>query len=204
MFLYTYHSAEGRKNLITSFEDVVPNYSGEKNIRYVSNAILPISYWNFRYFAATAGTTSYTILSNKVIPSTIDIKELTGYAVTGSGNKFDFTHGNIFPDKNLVRSSVEFDKSNGGANFNYILYFDGNESIGNTTISPINIPEEILANYAGFEELNNLEWEKYRYLQTYTNIPGNSALDYLNSLLNWMYNESSVNDYAFEEFSIML
>ena len=204
IFLYTYNSKAGKRELITSFEDVVPNSSNIKSISYVnSNDILPIDYWDFRYFAKSANTTSYTIRSNNVMPSFIDIKELSSSVITKLGNQFDFTHGNIFLGKNIARSTVQFSKKNNESNFSYSLYFEGSESIGNTKIIPFDIPEEILNEYSAFKELNSLEWRIQRYNQTYTNIPENSPLNFLkNSILNWKDNNSSNQEYSYETFSI--
>ena len=205
IFLYTYNSKEDSRDLITSFEMVVPNSSNEKSTNYISSDVIPINYWVFNYLARSANTTSYTIRSNKVMPSYIDIKELTGYAITKSGNNFDFTHGNIFPDKNIARSTVQLSKNIDCSKFSYSQHFDGSESIGNTKIKPFDIPEEIINKYIGFKELNSLEWAGYSYSQIYTNIPENSSLDFLrNSILNSKDNNSSNQEYSYETFSISL
>lgn len=200
IFLYTYNSEDGRKDLITSFEDVPSD--GVKSIRYVSSDVLPISYWDFRYFTNSA--TSYTICSNKVMPSVIDIIELTGVEISKSENQFVLTHANIIPNKNLARSSVIFSKSNNEAQFDYSLYFEGSECNGSTTISLFEIPEEILNKYNGFKELNGLEWKENQYEQIYTNISKNSPLDFLKNSLNWKDNNSSNEEYYYETFYVKL
>jgi hypothetical protein len=204
IFLYTYNTINGKKDLITSFDQLIPNPSGEKYINYITSDILPINYWEFKYFASISGASSYTIRSNKEIPSLLEVKELTGQKITMSGNQFNFTHSNIFPDKKLARSTIQFSKTDCNA-FLYSLHFDGSETIGNTTITPFEIPQEILAKYPDFLEINSLEWIKYRYSHTYTNIPNNSPLDFLiNSRLNWIDNNSSTDDYTYEVFTINL
>jgi hypothetical protein len=204
IFLYTYNAIDGKKELITSFDQLIPNPSGEKFINYIISDILPINYWEFKYFATFSGSSSYTIRTNKEIPSSIEIKQLTGHKITMSGNQFNITHSNIFPDKDLARSTIQFSKTN-CYNFLYSLHFDRSETIGNTTFTPFEIPNEILTKYPGFIEINSLEWNKYRYTHTYTNIPDNSPLEFLkNTILNWIDNNSSTNDYTYEVFTINL
>lgn len=208
--LATYNLQNERDELITSFDHVVPRSSNKTSIRYLnSNDILPIDYWDFRYMATSAiSATSYRhrshyrILSNKVMPSFIDVKELTGFAITKSGNQFDFTHGDIFPDKNIARSNIRFSKNNNVSSFSYSLHFEGSESFGNTKIRHFDIPEEILNKYIGFKELNSLEWEADLYHRTYTNIPKNSPVEFLRNLLIRKENNSSNQEYYYETFSI--
>jgi|GEM_PF-2352555 len=204
IFLNTYNSINGRRDLITSFDQVIPNPSGEKCIKYIVSDILPINYWYFRYFASSSGSTSYTMRSNKEIPSSIEIKELTGHKITLSGNQFNFTHSNLFPDKIIARSQITFSK--GFCNvFTYDLHFDGSETVGSTTINLFEIPHDILSKYTDFLKIDSLDWSASQYSQTYTNLPENSPLDFLkNSRLNWNDNNSSANDYAFEVFTINL
>ncbi|TGD58143.1 hypothetical protein [Flavobacterium humi] len=202
IFLYTYNSHPGRRDMITSFENV-PNTAAEKKIKYVSSSILPIDRWEFTYRAGT--TTNYYRQANTGIPSVINVQELTGHNLVNNGNQSDFTHGSIFPGKILARSTFECSKVKNGANFHYSMFFDNNESIGTTHIVPVRIPDEILSGYANFIALDALEWQDFGYSQTYTDIPGNSPLDFLkNSLLRWVDRNSSDSDYTYEVFSIML
>lgn len=202
IFLYTYNSHPGRRDLITSFEDV-PSTATEKKIKYVSSSILPIHYWNFVY--RTTNTTSYSIRANTGIPPTIAIPELSGHNVIQNGNQLDFTHSTVFPGKTLARSTFECSKRKNGAHFSYSLHFDPSESIGTVHIKPVQIPNEILSGYTDFTVLNNLGWQDYNYNQTYTSIPGNSPLDFLkSSLLRWVDNNSSNSNYTYEVFSIGL
>lgn len=205
IFLYTYHSETNRKDLITSFENVDGN-ANEKIVRYIKSDIFPISYWKFDYNVTFAGnTTTYSIRSNKTIPSLIDIKELTGHSITKSGYQFNFTHSDNFPDKNLANSMINFSKARNDISFSYSLHFDGSESTGNTVFTPFEIPAELLTSYNGFSELNNdVEWEETSYSQVYTNISHNSPLDILKNNLTWKENNSSNNDYTYEVFSIKL
>jgi hypothetical protein len=204
IFLFTFNSIDGKRDLLTSYDQVIPNVSGEKCMKYVLNDALPMNFWNFNYFPSTWGSTSYSIRSNKEMPSSIEIKQLTGHRISKSGNNYSFTHGNIFPDKNLVRSSITFSKG-ACSTLRYKLYFDASESIGNTTITPFDIPYEIVAKYADILETNSTEWNTSNYSQIYTNIDGNSPLEFLqNSLLNWNDNNSSTNDYTYEEFTTNL
>lgn len=201
IFLYTYNSIDGKEDLITSFEDV--HQDSEKIIHYINSDILPISYWDYRYFTNSA--TSYTILSNKVMPSIIDVNELTGMSINKSGNQYNFTHGNIFPDKNIARSIVQLSKSNTEATYAYSMFFNENGSVGNTVITPFEIPVEILNNIDVFNELMKIEWQEFIYDQIYTEIPENSPLDFLRyTLLNHKSNNSSDQDYSFEKYSIEL
>ncbi len=204
IFLFTYNSIEGRKDLITSFAQVIPDLSGEKLIKYVVSDILPIDYWNFRYFAWFSGTTSYTILSNREIPSTLEVKELTVHKITRSGKQFYFTHSNLFPDKMIARSKITFSKDNCSI-FNYNFYFDGSNTVGSAIITPVKIPQEILAGNPDFLSIDSLDWVSSQYSQVYTNLPDNSPLESLiKSQLIWTEKNTSTSDFTFEVFSIGL
>lgn len=199
IFLYGYNSVNGGKDLISSFEQV-PSQSNGNSIRYISSEALPINHWDLRYFT-NSQYTSYTIRSNKEIPASIEIKELTGQKITKSGKRFDFTHGNVFPDKKLARSNISFSKSINSYSFYYELYFGENESTGSTSITPPKIPDEIISKY-NLEDINNAEWHEGSYTQTYTNLSGNSPLDFLKNMLGCTstVKNSSSNEYSYEEF----
>jgi hypothetical protein len=204
LFLFTYNSMAGRRDLITSYDQVIPDPSGEKRMKYVQSDLLPITYWEFRYASSLPGATSYTILSNKEIPSSLEINELTGQSIAQSGDQYNFTHGNLLPDRELARSSVTFLKAECNL-FQYTVYFEPGESVGTTPLTPFEIPIGILAKYDDFTTIDSLEWNPALYSQTYTEISGNSPIDYLKStLLNWTDNNSSTDEYSFEGFSIAL
>lgn len=204
IFLYTYNSIDGKEDLITSFDQVIPNISGEKSINYIMSDILPINYWVFKYFCSSSGSSSYTISSNKEIPSAIEIKKLTGHNITKSGRQFSYIHSNIFSDKSLTRSTIQFSKGECNS-FLYSLHFDSIETVRNSIITPFNIPTEILNKYIRFKETDSLEWEAYRYSHVYTNVQRNSPLEYLkNSVLKWSETNSSNDEYTYEEFIIEL
>lgn len=204
MFLYTYNSVEGKKDLITSFDQVIPGTSSEKYINYIISDILPINYWEFKYFNLNPGYTSYLFRTNKDIPASIEVLELDGFTITKSGNEFNINHGNTFPDKNLTRSVIQFCKAEGN-NFLYSMHFDGTESSGTTSISLFEIPDEIVGKYSALFEANSKEWKAYQYAQTYTEIPDNSPLDYLkNSKLSWVENNFSTDDFIYEVFTANL
>jgi hypothetical protein len=202
IYLYTYNSSAGKKTLLTSFDQVIPDSSGEKTVKYIISDILSISNWNLNYFGNSKGSTSYKILSNKIIPSSIEIKELTGQKISMTGDQINFTHSNIFPDKNLTRSIIQFTKNN-SSSFTYYLYSAPSESIGETTIKLFDIPEEILMKFPDFKEFNNMPWNIYRYSHIYTNIPENSPIEYFeNSILNLIDKNSSTEDYTYEEYYV--
>lgn len=202
IFLYTYNSQTDRKDMITSFEDV-PNNATEKKIKYVSSTLLPTTFWDFRYFAKN-NTTTYTIQTNATIPSTITVQELTGHSLIKNGNKSNFTHSTLFPEKKHTRTIFTCSKRINGAVFSYSTLFDTHESIGNSDIVPVQIPNEILSIYTDFTTLNNIGWQSYSYSQIYTNIPGNSSLDFLRNSLMWVDNNTSNSSYSYETFSIKL
>ena len=201
MYLKTYNAIDGKKDLMTSHDFFSHNFSNERCLNYVSSDILPISHWKLTYGGPILGTQSgYKIQTSKEIPSSIEIKRLSGHKITKSGNQFNFTHSNIFPDKNLARSTIRFQTSNYSQ---YSLHFDGSETIGNTTISPFEIPYGTLEKNTILLEGDSLEWFEWGYSHTYTNIPNNSPLDYLkNSKLRRIENTSSTTDFTYEVYSI--
>jgi len=205
IFLRIFNSVSERRDLITSFDDVTPENG--KTVRYFSSDNLPTSKWNFRYYSSSHYKTSYTINTNMPIPSTIEIKELTGQIMTKTGIQFEFTHSNKVVNSTLARSSVKFFKQEGNLLIYYTQHFEGSESIGKTTIKLFDIPTEILASYPGFQEFNTSHtWEETGYNQVYTNIDKNSPIDYLkNTLLNgYILNDTSSGEYTYENFGIGL
>lgn len=200
MFLYTYNSKVGRGDILTSFD----HHSIGNEIWYINNTSLPISHWQFTYSAKNKNT-SYTISSNKELPSSFEIKELTGQAITKTGNQYKLTHSTIFANKKLARSMVSFIKCLNQASINYTIHFDSNESVGTTTVAPFKIPSEILKNNTDFIILDNSDWTKPTYGQTYTDIPNNSSLDYLKkTILLLEDNNKPTNEYMSETFWIEL
>ena len=204
VFLYTYNTVEGKEDLITSFDHLTPGSSVDNYLNYVISDILPVNYWTLKYYTFISGLTSYTIYSSKEIPALLNIEELSGQKITGSENNFEFTHSNIFQDRNLARSTVQFTKGNVN-DFTYSLYFDASETTGSTSIVPFEIPVEILEKFPDLLEINNFSWNKNTYSQIYTDIPDNSPLEFLrNSILNGIENNTSGHDFAYEMFTIDL
>lgn len=202
IFLYTYNSVDGKEDIITSFDQVCTDQ--EKLAKYVVSDILPINHWKLNYFASSSGTTSYTLRSNKEIPSSIEIKDLTGYKIASYENQFLFTHSPVFSDKSIVRSQLSFSKNDCNT-FVYNVHFDAGETLGSTLITLVEIPHEILSNYYSYEEVDTLDWNPYRYSQTYTNLPGNSPLAYLkNTVLYRNSDITSTSDYTYENYSVYL
>ncbi|CAN1526192.1 hypothetical protein MCETHM1_01241 [Flavobacteriaceae bacterium] len=201
MFLYTYNSKTTRQDIMTSFD----HHSTGNEIFYINNAnLLPISHWKFIYDSGGKNT-SYNIFSNKEIPSTFEIKELTGQVLTKNRNEYNLTHATIFPNKKLARSKVGFYKKTNMANFSYEIIFDSSESIGTTKVTPLKIPTKILNYNSVLTELNNTDWSTFAYTQTYTDIPNNSSLDYLKKrVFQGDENNKSNDEYIFENFYIGL
>lgn len=204
MFFYTHNSKADRRELVTFFNDIS---EGDKIWYITGTEELPISYWDFIY-SAKEKNTSYAIRSNKKdIPSTFDIKELTGQSITKTGDQYKLTHSAIFPDKKLVRTRINFNTHRPTAEpgISYNIYFEGAESVGTVNIAPFKIPEAILKKYEKFAGYNP-DWIVGEYSQIYTNAPKNTTLDFFKQdIIQWIeMNKPSAEDFTYESFSVKL
>ncbi|MCV2484930.1 hypothetical protein OD917_08355 [Flavobacterium sp. SH_e] len=199
-FMYTYNSTPGREDIITSFNDM--SEVGDKTFYIDSDAVLPMSYWKFIY-SAKKTYTSYSIFSNKAIPSEIDVQPLTGLEVTKDGNDFTLKHADIFSGREIKRSYISFQKYAQDIAFYYNFHFDGTESSGSTKLKLFTLPEEVLKTINNFDTTNSVDWKAVRYSQTYTDVPKNSVLDYLKYSLLMNVDNIKISDaqYYYETFS---
>lgn len=199
--LATYNS---KKNV----EDLLTNMQNEKGniIYYVSTDILPTSHWEFSFLNGNYQKTSYKRFTSVDIPSSLEIKDLTGAEFWRFEDQYYLTHAQTFDGKNPARSALSlFKLKSEDACLEYNMHFSGTESAGDILIEPLEIPEEILINNIGLTELENLDWTYINYVQIYTDIPDNSHLDYLRNMLQGLKaNDSSSSEYIYEEFSVNL
>jgi hypothetical protein len=78
-------------------------------------------------------------------------------------------------------------------------------TVGNSAITPVEIPHEILTKNTDFLRVDSLDWVASQYSQVYTNLPENSPLEFLiKSQLNWSEKNTSTDDFTFEVFTISL
>lgn len=203
MFFYTYNSKADRREMITYFNNID---QGDKIWYITGTDELPISYWDFIY-SAKEKNTSYSIRSTKKdIPGTFDIKELTGQTITKTGDQYKLTHSAVFPDKKLVRSTINFNTfRTTGSGISYNIHFEGAESIGTVNVAPFKIPEALLKKYEKFAGYNP-DWIVGEYSQIYTNAPKNSTLDFFKQeVIQWIdMNKPSTEDFTYERFSVKL
>ena len=204
IFLITYNEQDGKRDLITSFDDITPS-SNEKTVRYFTGDNIPINKWRLSYNASFYKT-SYSITSNMPIPNAIEVKEMTGQSIRKVNDHFEFTHSSAVVPSPLVQSVVQFFKESNHIVFVYNRFFEGSQSSGTSTFKLYDIPAAILADNAGFTDLDaNNSWIETGYYQSYTNISGFTPIDYLKSQLGVFATPKVINEeYAVENFKIGL
>ena len=204
IFLYTYNTLDGKRDLITSFDDITPS-SNEKTVRYFTGDNIPINKWQLSYNASFYKT-SYSITSNMPVPNAIEVKEMTGQSIRKVNDHFEFTHSNAVVSSPLVKSVVLFFKETNNVVFAYNRFFEGSQSSGTSTFKLYDIPAAILADNAGFTDLDaNNSWIETGYYQSYTNISGFTPIDDLKARLDIFATPKVISEeYAVENFSIGL
>ncbi len=204
IFLYTFNSQNGKRDLITSFDIVTPTNNG-KTLRYFTGNNIPINKWQLAY-TASYYKTCYFIVTNRPIPATIEVKELIGQSINKVGDHFELTHSSSVTSSTLTQSIMTLVKQNDNILFFYDRYFYGNQSDGISSFKLLDIPKEILAEHNGFVDFDNTNsWIDNSYSQTYSNVPGYTPVDDLKARLGITAASTVINeDYAMERFSIGL
>jgi len=182
MNLHTYCHQNGYPDLLLSFEEAWPTRD-TRELRYFTADNLPLNSWHLIYNQSSFFT-DYSLTSNQQIPSSIEIKEITGESISKVGEQYKLTHGQINTTSIITRSCVNLYKINGNNTAFYSLYFDGSKSIGTSTFKLFEIPPFILDKYNNLVPFKSgSDWLGNSYSQTYANITGYGPIDDLKNKL---------------------